>query len=182
MIIPVFLMAFSLQGCFKERAEVEKDILEHDPSFRTTIDARNLLIKQMDSEHASYIKKEQDMNEKISVLKAQKQQARRDYQASVEDIKRRLQPEKRRMERELIEMQRDYDGKKREIVNIQSDIKEITALTEKKDKLSLTQEEMRTWNDRLAALIEKKDRLSADSEKLKKDIEVTRLKIKIHDI
>ena len=43
----------------------------------------------------------------------------------------------------------------------------------------LTQEEIQTWNERLATLIEKKENLSVEREKIQSDIEVTKLKDRV---
>ena len=185
-IVPVLLSAaflmLPLQGCVKDTSEEEKEILAYDASFKKTIDTRDSLRKQLDEAKTSYLNKIASIDLQINGLKEQKEKAKIYYSTSVEEIKRQVQPVRRRLERELIDFKRQYKIKSEEAANAEDDIREITALTEKKDKLSLTQEEIKTWNDRLAALIEKKEKLSAEKEELAEEIRILKLKLKVYVI
>lgn len=173
------LFLFLSSGCVEDRAEAEKRILAHDPSFRKVVDKRNSLREELARQKALLSKKRQDIADQVTVLRAKKDQAKKEYAASVEKIKRQLQPEKRQLERDLMEQERLYRKLKMELGENNRDIEEIGSLIKKKDQLTLTQEEIRTWNDRLASLIKKKDETYSEKQKTEEEIEVTKLKIKV---
>ena len=106
-------------------------------------------------------------------------QLKKEYLSSVEKIKRQIQPEKRRLQRELIDMKTRSRQTQILVRDIDRDIKEINALLEKKDVLDLTQEEIQTWEQRLAALIKKREVLSSEKVKLTQDIEAAKMKDKV---
>ncbi len=173
------LLCLAFQGCLEDRAELEKRILAHDPSFQKTLDSRDSLREQLDSQKAIFLRRESEANSLIKALKQKKIDAKKEYSAQVEKIRRQIQPEKRQLRRSLIDIKRQYKCKEQEIGHIDKDINEITALIKKKDALALTQDEIRTWNERLSSLIKKKNEISAEKDKLGKEIEITKLKIKV---
>ncbi|MEA3489989.1 MAG: hypothetical protein U9R44_06610 [Candidatus Omnitrophota bacterium] len=178
-IVSLLFLCLSSGGCLKERSEMEKEILAHDPFFKKTLDKRNSLRGQLDSRKSALVKNEQEIAAQITALREKKAQAKRVYAVSVERIKRQIDPEKRELERNLMELKRNYDLKKVELRNVNRDIEEIEALIRKKDKLTLTQEEVRTWNERLASLIRKKEIIISEKDKLRKETEITKLKLKV---
>ncbi|MFC1570415.1 hypothetical protein ACFL4E_01390 [Candidatus Omnitrophota bacterium] len=157
-IITVSLMILSLSGCAGDSAEKEKKILAQDPSFQKVLDKRNSMVDELATHKTNYLAKRVQIDEEISTLKEEKSLIRTQYAEEIQRTKRRLNPEKRNLERDLLESERSYKRINSELVDINSDIKEITALIGKKEKLALTQEEMKTWNDRLATLIEAKEK------------------------
>ena len=177
LVLAALVLSLSSSGCMKDRAELEKKILSHDPSFQKTLDKRDSLHKELEAEQAGFLKNVKEIDESISALKERKVQIKQEYSAKIDKIKRQMQPDKRRLERELMEAERKYRREKDDLGNIEKDIKEITSLLDKKDKLAFTQEEIQTWNDRLSYLVEKKEIVSDEIDKLKNDIETTKLKI-----
>ena len=115
----------------------------------------------------------------MDALKEKKVRSGQEYAAKAEQIKRQLHPEQRNLKRDLIEMQRCYGQKSEEVRHTERDIREINVLIKKKDKLALTQAEIQTWNDRLASLVKKWEMLSSEREKLRTEIGVTKMKIKV---
>ncbi len=179
--IIIFLVLF-LQGCGDRGVDIEKKVLAFDPSFQNAINVRNSLAEEISARQISYNEKEADFVERINVLNAKKETAKREYFASVEEIKRRLDPRKRSLRQELIDIERRYRNQKTELEYIDRDIKEISALIDKKDRLILTPEEIRSWNERLAVLIDKRSDITSKKEELKQEIEITKLKIKVLEI
>ena len=177
--LSVCLLCLSAQGCGEDRAEFEKKIIARDPSFQKTLDNRNSLREQLDSQKAILLRKEKEISAQINALKEKKVSARKEYSQQVQKIKRQIQPKKRQLQRDLIDMARRYKHKKQQVRDIDRDINEINGLIKKKDALSLTQEEIRIWNDRLASLIEKKEGINAEKDKLEAGIETTKLKVKV---
>jgi len=169
----------SLQGCMENRAETEKKILAYDPSFRKSLDRRNELLKDLNFRQTSFMKSEQLIEDEINALKQKKTQEQKEYLSSVEKIERQIDPEKRNLRQDLAGMQRYYKRKKGELKDVDRDIKEINALVKKKDRLVLTPEEVRVWNERLSSLVKKKAETSSDVAKVKEEIEITKLKIKV---
>ncbi|MDP8299672.1 MAG: hypothetical protein P9L88_07225 [Candidatus Tantalella remota] len=168
-----------LTGCNEDQSAIEKKILVVDPTFQETLDGRNALRDQLSALQTGLARGIRQSEDQIAALKGQKVAARKEYAASVEKIKRQIYPQKRRMERELLDIQRNYTLKKQTIRDLDRDINEISALIEKEDKLSLTQEEVKSWNDRRAALVDKKEGINTDLEKMQVEIETTRMKIKV---
>lgn len=168
-----------LAGCFEEREEIEKEILTYDPSFQNTIDKRNTMEEELETALLVYQRKIQEVDEQVAALKEEKIIAKTEYTAQVERIKRRLNPEKGTLKSDLVDMTRSYKIKNIQVREIDKDIKEISSLIDKEDKLSLTQEEMKTWNDRLSSLIEKKEEVAGERDKLQADIHATELKLKV---
>jgi hypothetical protein len=175
----VVAVLLSFQGCVRDRDEAEKTILAHDPSFQKTIDKRKQLRKQMNSHENVYLVLKQNISAQIMALKEKREKAKKDYLDSVEKLKGQMHPEKRELERGLAETERNYRLKGAELGIINRDMKEVDALIKKKDELTLTPEETKTWNDRLAALIRRKAEVSAEKAKLGKEIQITKLKISV---
>ena len=175
----VMLSCALLTGCNENQAEIEKKILAVDPTFQEVLDDRNALRGQLSALGTGLARDLRQSDDQIAALKKQKAVTKKEYAASIEKVKRQMYPQKRRMERELLDMQRNYTMKKQTIRDLDRDINEISALIEKEDKLSLTQEEVRSWNDRRAALVKKKEIINTDLEKMRIEIETTRMKIKV---
>lgn len=171
-----------MEGCVKDHAEIEKKILENDPSFQKILDSRNSLRDELNNQKTGFMKKKQEIDMQISSLRGKKTEAKRMYSSSVERIKRQLYPRRRELERELMEMQRRYKLKSGIMGDVDRDIMEISTLIKKKDDLALTQEEIKTWNDRLSLFLEKKAALGSEKDKLKTDIEITKLKISVLEL
>ncbi|MGB2601439.1 MAG: hypothetical protein WBD00_01715 [Candidatus Omnitrophota bacterium] len=175
----VLVLSFSALGCQKDQGDSEKKIIAYDPSFQKTLDNRDSLRQELATQRAAFLRKAQQIDNQIDALKEERAQKKKDYLSSVDKIKRQIDPSKRQLQRDLMEMQRQSKRKSSEIRDLEKDINEITDLIEKKDDLALTQEEIQTWNERLATLIEKKENLSVEREKIQSDIEVTRLKDRV---
>ncbi|MFC1548915.1 hypothetical protein ACFL5E_03040 [Candidatus Omnitrophota bacterium] len=178
-VLSVLVLCLFQQGCIEDNGEAEKKIIAHDPAFQKTLDNRDSLRRQIDTLKTTHIQKSDQIDGQISALREQKTQMKKDYSASIDKIKRQIQPGKRDIQRSLTDLQRDYSRKKIEIKDIQKDINEITDLINKKEELALTQEEIRTWNDRLASLVEKKEKLTSEKDKLREEIGITKLKDKV---
>ena len=175
-----FVMAasFASFGCREDVGEIEKKIIANDPSFQKILGKRDSMIEELATQKTDYLSKRIQIDEEMNALKEKKSLMRATYGEEIERTKRRLNPEKRTLERDLMEAARNSKHIKSQVSDINSDIKEISDLIGKKDKLSLTQEEMKTWNDRLTALIEKKEDLTREKNKLDTDIEITKMKLK----
>jgi chromosome segregation ATPase len=175
----LLLVLFSAAGCQKDQGEAEKKVIAYDPSFQKTIDNRNSLRRELVTQRAAFSRKSQQIDSQIDALKEQKAQAKKEYIASVDKIKRQIHPAKRQLQRDLMELERKYRRKSAEVKDLEKDINEISDLIEKKDELALTQEEIQTWNERLTNLNQKKDELSAERKKIQTEIEITKLKDRV---
>ena len=175
-------LIFTLQGCGTNLEENEKKILAYDPSFRDYIDKRDALQEKLSEQKDAFARKKIEIDEKIDALKEKISQLKEEYASSIGNTKRQLQPQKRSLKQDLLEMKRRYALKKSELNTVSKDISEVDSLIKKKDKLNLTQEEMQTWNKRLSAQLEKKVSIESEMAKLEKEIEVTRLKIKVLEV
>lgn len=167
------------QGCREDESEIEKKIIAYDSSFQEVLDRRNRLREELEKQEASYTRNQQDMDARIQALKEKKVLLKKEFASKEEGLTRQMHPEKRRLENDLVNLKRMYSRMNEDVRNVNRDIKEITSLIDKKEKLALTQEEIMTWNERLASLIKKKETINAEQEKLKNDIEITQLKIKV---
>jgi chromosome segregation ATPase len=173
---------FTQQGCAENRQEREKRILAYDPSFQNDLDKRSSLQKKLDEQKAAFLQKKLEIEDQINAFKEKSVILKEEYASSIGNTKRQIQPQKRSLRQDLLEMKRQYVLRKTELSGVTKDIKEIKALIERKDKLSLTQSEMQTWNERLSSLIEKKESIVSDMDRLEKEIEITRLKIKVLEV
>jgi len=180
LILP--LICLLIQGCGRTSPDIDKIILEHDPSFQETIDRRNSLRKEIELNRADFLKKDTAAEIKIKDLKKKRERFKRGYTQKEGNIKHELDPEKRQLERKLKDLERKYHRKNEEIQDAERDMKEINSLIKKQEVLSLTPEEIRTWNSRISVLVKKKDKISTEGDKLKKEIEITKLKIKVLEI
>ena len=167
------------QGCSEDTTEMEKTILSHDASFHSVIDKRNSMRDEIAAEKAAYLTKIGQMDQQIEALKDQKLQVRTESSSRVERMSRRLNPEKSFFKGELLDMRGDLRLKEVQVQAIDKSINEINALIKKEDTLAMTQEEMRTWNDRLASLVTQKEELVSQMGKLSTDIEITEMKVKV---
>ena len=182
-VMLLLLLGIVFSGCSSEnKADIEKTILESDPSFQTEIEKRNAFVKELASQRMDYVRQTNEINSAIRDLNDRKVQIKKEYGDSVGRIKRQTQPMKRELERKLLEAQREYGHKKSNAGHVENDISEITELIGKKEQLALTQEEIQTWNDRLSTLMDKKAKLTSEMDKLKEDTEILKLKIRVMDV
>jgi len=179
IVICVSSMLLLSQGCTEDRSELEKKILTNDPSFQETIDKRNALQQELDSHKVKFLQKKQEVDTRIIALKEEQKQLEKEYSSFAEKTRRQLYPEKNALEEKLADTILQYNGKKVEIRGTDRDIREINALIKKKDSLSMTQQEMKTWNDRLLSLMKKRETYNSEKNKLQEDIKITKLKIKV---
>ena len=173
------LAAFFLSGCIQDRAQTEKKILAHDPSFGTVLQKRDLLSAELGSLRAAFVKVRNTIDAQIAALRDKRARARREYEASAEKIKLQFQPELRKVERETIEAQRRYDQKSIELREVERGAREVSYLMKKKDKLILTEEEMKTWNERMADLSGKKKIILEEMARIKEELRIDKMKLRV---
>ncbi|MFH1665078.1 MAG: hypothetical protein ABIA77_02915 [Candidatus Omnitrophota bacterium] len=172
-------MCVLMYGCKVDEAGLEKTVLEQDPSFREVLDRRDVVRKELNGLKTAFAREEKKINDEMSVLKDRKIKVNSEYVSKLEQIKRRIQPERNRLRIELLETENRYKKKAAEAAMVERDIKDINGLVSKKEDLSLTQEEIRTWNERLSFLIARKADVMAEKEKAKAEIDLLKSKIKI---
>ena len=176
----VLVMSLFFQGCSPlNTAETEKKIVKYDPSFQKLLNKRNSLQCELEQKKTIFREKKQKINDKIKVMREEKLQLEKEQLSLEEQITRQIQPEKRELQKSLIEMSYQYKQKAELGRSIDRDIDEINSLIKKKESLSLTQDEMRIWNERMSSLIENKESVNLEKSKLKEEIEITKLKIKV---
>ncbi|MBL7072219.1 MAG: hypothetical protein ISS33_00395 [Candidatus Omnitrophica bacterium] len=175
----ILVIGLFFQGCSTNTAQEEKKILAHDASFQKLLNKRDSLQNEANQKAELFRKKGKDIDNKIKIMQKEKVRLKKEYLSVEEKIMRQLQPEKRALQKTLRELTYQYKQKADAVRSIDGDINEINTLIKKKESLSLTQEEMRIWNERLAALIEKKETVITEKNKVKKEIEITKLKIKV---
>jgi len=175
--VPCLVLFFT--GCAVDEGEATKKILAHDPSFQGWVNERTAIRKKLDSITSVYNEKRRKVEAQILVLKEQKSDIKVEYLGSVEKIKKQLDPANRKLKQKILDMRNRLKVKEIEAGNIEKDIGEVSALIEKQNRLDLTREEMQVWNKRRSALIRCKGKLEKEISDLKKDIEITELKIKI---
>ncbi|MCK4852214.1 MAG: hypothetical protein KAS86_03780, partial [Candidatus Omnitrophica bacterium] len=120
---------------------------------------------------------EQGIDDRIAALKKKSSEIRSEYLDSIEKIKRQIYPRKRGLQQELEEARRRMEQKQIELRDIRKNIDEINSLINKKERLSLTGEEIRVWGERLASLAGRNGAVEKEIDKLKKEIEITGLKM-----
>lgn len=178
----LLFISLMFQGCGRGGPEVDKVILSYDPSFGQTIEKRNNLRLEIETKRVEFLKKDAAAEMAIEDLKNRRVKLKREYEQKEEKIKHQLDPEKRQLERDVKILEREVKLKNEEIQVAERDIKEINSLIKKKEVLSLTPEEIRTWNSRISVLVKKKDKVTAEGNKLKEELEITKLKIKVLEI
>jgi len=187
VVVAISAFCVLLSGCVMEdRAEMEKTILQHDSSFQEILDQRDAYQRESDSAKAAYIREYGELEDKISELRNQiaairEQEAnlKLSHLASLDEIKRKIYPRKRALKQDLAEMQRRLKRREVELRDIDKDIAEVEALVDKKERLSLTREEIHAWNKRFSSLVERKAEIEKEVEETKRNIEITRLKVKV---
>ncbi|MFH1309791.1 MAG: hypothetical protein ABIH85_03815 [Candidatus Omnitrophota bacterium] len=177
--IVVLLINLCFQGCSPNTAEIEKKILEYDPSFQKILDKRNELHKRLDQERAKFLKKKEDIDSQVNVLREQKRQIKQEYLLQASELNLQIQPDQRFLKKSIMELENNYRQKKEALGITEHDIGEISSLMKKKDTLALTPEEMKVWNNRMSLLVEKKEEQISEKNKVKKEIEITKLKLKV---
>jgi hypothetical protein len=173
------LALLSVSGCAQDRVETEKKILSYDASFQTTLKKRDLLDTELLSLRAAFAKVCMSIDAQIAILRDKKARAKREYDASAEKIKLQFQPEIRKVERDVQDAEKRYELKSVEMREVERDMNEVNYLVKKKDKLVLTEEESKTWNSRLAELIEKKAAIAGDLAKIKEEMQIEKMKLKV---
>jgi hypothetical protein len=178
-LIPV---VFSFSGCSEDRLQTEKKILSYDASFQSVLKKRDLLDTELSSLKAAYIKVRDSIDAQIAVLRDKKARARREYDASIEKIKLQFQPEIRNVERDITEVQKRYELKNVEMREVEREMNEVNYLIKKKDKLILTEEETKTWTNRLSELTGKKSEIASELAKIKEQLAMEKMKLKVMNI
>jgi chromosome segregation ATPase len=182
----VLFAALFSSGCGENPRETEEMILKEDPSFREELGERDAIQAEADAERDSYRKKADELDAQISLLKEQitifnrkKADLRGAHAAALEDIRKKVAPQKRALEQDLAEKKRLLKRKEIELRHVARDIEEIKGLVDKKERLSLTREEVQVWNDRYSSLTQHRSGIEKEIIQLKNDIEITKLKIKV---
>lgn len=175
-IAVLFLSLFS-QGCTQDRAVVDKKIIAHDPSFAKVLEERNVLEKKLFAQKTIFLKEKAQIDNTINSLRQEKLELKGEYSEQVERVRQQLDSTRLILRESLARFRQVYRVKKQEISDINDDIKEVNGLVSKKDKLSLTQEEMQTWNTRFSSLIERREKAFTEKNNIEKEIEITKLKM-----
>ncbi len=188
-VLSVCLMFFLAAGCMENRKEVEQGVLERDPAFQETLNQRDSVQKELDSERAVFQKKESEiqsqialLRDQITIFKQKKSELRALHFAALDSIKRKIYPDKRVLEQNYTEKKRLLRRKAIEARDVERDIKEIKGLVDKKDRLSLTREEIEAWNKRYASLLDHKSLADKEIAELEKEIETLGMKIKVINV
>lgn len=176
----VFIAALVfLTGCGSDVSELEKKVLERDPSFQTVIDTKAAMSKELAGTKRNYLNKKRDGENKIAAIKSELEKSRGEYVSRMERIKRKLDPEITALKNEIKVMKREALIKNSEVSVIEKNISEIKELVQKGKNLEMTQEEMRMWNERMTSLLKKREDAVRDRDKLSSSIETAELKIRI---
>jgi len=176
------LFLFAASGCVKDRGEVEKEILNYDPSFVEILDKRKASIEELNNMKTALLSNKKQINREICLLKTKKTDIKRKFSEDSGRIKQRLDPEKREMRRTIVDVERELKRKMGFVRDANRDIEEINVLIKKKESLALTQEEIRTWNDRLSTLTKNKEAAILEINRIKEEVRITKLKLYVMEI
>ncbi len=173
------LCVIALQGCRADIAEMEKKVLERDPSFREVIDARESMTRELEKARMEYNEKKRRLEGKIFSLRQELQRSRGEHADRVERIKRRFDPDITALENEIRGMRRRLSVRNAEIRALDKSIREIKDLVERGRNLEMTQEEMRLWNERMTSLVREREEAIRERDAISEDIETSGLKVRI---
>jgi hypothetical protein len=168
-----------LAGCGTDVSELEKKVLERDPSFQVVIDTKDAMTKELAATKSNYISKKRSGENKIAAIKNELEKSRGEYVSRMERIKKKLDPEITALKNEMKIMKREVLVKNSEVSVIEKNISEIKELVQKGKNLEMTQEEMRMWNERMTSLLKKREDALRERDKMSADIETSELKIRI---
>ncbi len=175
----LFSTIIFLSGCIEDIEELEKSVVARDASFRKELDKRDALQKEADALKAAYDAKVIGIASKVEGLKAEKARIRCEYLEAVENIRVKLKKRKKALKQQLVELEPQLAAGKKEVRDVISDMVEVQALMDKKDKLGLTGEEVRAWNTRFSTLSKEKIKIEKNIEKLREAVGVTKDKVKL---
>jgi septal ring factor EnvC (AmiA/AmiB activator) len=173
------LISLLLAGCRGDIAELEKKVLERDPSFRSVLDAKSSMLKELEGTRKKYSERRLLMEGQIAALRQEMERSRGEYTAKIERTKKKLEPEITALKNEIKATRRAAAVKNSELRVIEKNISEIKELVQKGKNLEMTQEEMRMWNERMTALLKKRESALKERDKMIFDAETNELKIKI---
>jgi len=176
------LIAGTLTGCFQDRAKIEKSILEQDPNFQKMLDSRNFLQEGIESRYKVYQDKTKEIDAQIQMLKERKAQVRAIYLEFIAKLKRQFDAERKLLQQTLAEYRRQLTVKREEVRSVDKDIKEVSGIVRKKEKLELTREEVQVWQNKLSSLLERKSVLEREAGTIGRNIRITELKIKVYTL
>ncbi len=181
-LIVACLVFFVNSGCVRDCAETEKEILSYDPSFSEILDIKKAAIKELNDTKVEFLAKEDQIIREVGLLKTRRRELKRAFSEKSGRIHQRLDPEKRELQRLMVDIEREVKHKQIFVKDINRDIEEINVLIDKKESLALTQEEIRTWNDRLSTLMKNKEAAVTEINRNIEEIRVTKLKLKVMEI
>ena len=178
VVSPVLIFS----GCVENNAESIKKVLTYDPSFQKLLDKKNDIQAKLSSSKADRNEKQRAIEGQIAVLKDKRSGVKADYLSSAVQLKKQIDPDRRNLYQQLLDAKNRLNDKNAELADAEKDMAEIDALVKKKDRLELTREEMQVWNKRITFLTRKKEVIVKEITDLKKDIDITKLKIKVLQI
>jgi len=178
-IAGLFLVLLILSGCGEDVSELEKKVLERDPSFQTVIDARIALSTELEETKKAYSKKKCSSEAQIYAIKKELEKSRGEYVAKMARAKKKLDPEITALKNDIKRMKLAVTVKNSELRLIEKSIKEIKELVQKGQDLEMTQEEMRMWNERMTSLLKKREDAVREKDKMIFDVKTDELKIRI---
>lgn len=175
----LFLALLLLSGCRGDVLELEKKVLERDPSFQSVIDEKDAMSKELDETKKDYFKKKHGMEGQIAAIRQELEKTRGEYASRVERIKKKLDPEITEMKNGVKILKLEVTVRNAELRGVEKSIKEIKELVQKGQSLEMTQEEMRMWNERMTSLLNKREAIVKDRDKTVADIETSEFKVRI---
>ncbi|KJJ86029.1 hypothetical protein OMAG_000096 [Candidatus Omnitrophus magneticus] len=180
-ILVIFFIALS--GCdMKNRAALEKEIVSYDSSFRSVLTERDSLQKNLDALTQEYNAKFFKIDDQINVLKHAKLVLRNEYSNKSNSIKNNIIPYRDKLKENLKRLKSSLREKEKEQHTIKRDIKEITDLMDKKERLGLTTEEFVVWKKKLAILEDKRLAIEKEITNYNKEIEIANFKLKVLNV
>ncbi|MFA6636954.1 MAG: hypothetical protein WCV56_07655 [Candidatus Omnitrophota bacterium] len=173
------LVSLLIAGCRGDIEELEKKVLERDPSFQSVLDEKAHMLKELEETRKKYSERKLLIEGQIAALRQEMERSRGEYTARVERTKKKLEPEITALKNEIKAKRRAMAVKNSELRAIEKNISEIKELVQKGKNLEMTQEEMRMWNERMTALLKKRESAVKERDKMIFDAETNELKIRV---
>lgn len=176
-IVLVFFVLLSVSGCGRDVSDLEKKVLERDPSFQEVMDLKYSIAKDLEETKNNYFQQKRAREGQIASIKQELGKNRGEYIARLERIKKKLLPEITSLKNNIKGMKREIVIKNSEIKAIEKSISEIKELVQKGKNLEMTQEEMRMWNERMTSLVRKRENAVREKDIMLSDIDTAEMKI-----
>jgi chromosome segregation ATPase len=166
-----------ISGCEQVDTETLNKITQEDPSFKPVLERK----KELDSKIAFLENQlrdsKSDTSARIRTLQENFNRQKLDIYGKVASLKAELNPARLEIRQEMDSLRGQLANKKEILKNLESTRRNLTNLINQQKAVSVTTEDMRKWQERLADLNKQIEPIAGEVRELEEKLKILRLKL-----